>query len=116
MTDHRRPPGIVVEQACYHAITGGTVLLGVGLLYFFTRHGTLIMSPRGYGITLTLGLLYVATGLLVWFGRQPGVYLNYACSLIYLARPNLGLRLWRNMRQPAFREHFRGKEELRKKS
>ena len=107
----RRPPASVIEQACYLAVTGATVLLGVGLLYFFTRHRSLVMSTRGYAITLSLGLLYLATGLLVWLGRRPGLYLNYACSLVYLARPGLGLRLWRNMRQPEFREHFRGKEE-----
>jgi hypothetical protein len=107
--ESRRAPAIVIEQACYHAVTGGTALLGVGLLYFFTRHGSLVMSARGYVITLTLALVYLTTGLLVWLGLRPGLYLNYACSLIYLARPGLGLRLWRNMRQPEFREHFRRK-------
>lgn len=106
----RRPPGIVIEQACYHGVTGATVLLGVGLLYLFTRHGGLVMSQRGYVITLALGALYLVTGLLVWLGLRPGRYLNYVCSLLYLARPGLGLRLWRNMRQPDFRQHFAGKK------
>lgn len=115
-TPSRRPPAIVIEQACYHAVTGTTVLLGVGLLYFFTRHRSLVMSTQGYVITLSLGLLYLTTGLLVWLGLRPGLYLNYVCSLVYLARPGLGLRLWRNMRQPEFQKHFLGKEEVRRKN
>jgi hypothetical protein len=64
------------------------------------------MSGQGYAITLGLGLLYGLTGGLVWFGLRPGLYLNYVCSLIYLARPRLGLGLWADMRLPEFKAHF----------
>ena len=103
----RRPPDCVAAQARYHWVMGGTILISVALVYFLTRSSrVLVMSHQGYAITLGLGLLYSLTGALVWFGFRPGLYLNYGCSLIYLARPRLGLRLWADMRRPEFQAHF----------
>jgi len=94
-------------QAYYHWVMGGTILASVGLLFLLTRNSpVLVMSPKGYAITLGLGLLYGFAGTLVWFGFRAGLYLNYACSLIYLTRPRLGLNLWADMRRPEFKAHF----------
>jgi hypothetical protein len=88
---------------------GGTILASVGLIHGLTRSSpVLIMSPKGYAITVGLGILYGLTGTLVWFGLWPGLYLNYLCSLIYLTRPRLGLNLWADMRRPEFKAHFSG--------
>ena len=86
---------------------GGTVLLATGLLRLLTRHLPGIeIRPTAYAITIGLGLLYLFTGTLVWFGVRVGRYLNFICSLIYLTRPRLGLRLWREMDSPEFKAHF----------
>ena len=103
----RRRPRCVAVQAYYHWAMSGTVLASVSGLYFLTRNSPVIgMSTQGYAILLGLGLLYSLTGALVWFGLRPGLYLNYGCSLIYLARPRLGLALWADMRRPEFKAHF----------
>ncbi len=103
----RRPPRCVAVQAYYHWVMAATVLVGTGLVFFLTRSSPVfVMSPKGYAITLGIGLLYALTGALVWLGLRPGLYLNYACSLIYLARPRLGLALWADMRRPEFKAHF----------
>lgn len=103
----RRPPQSVVEFARYHWLMGGTVLLATGLLYRLTRHLPGVeIRWNAYAITIGLGLLYLFTGALVWFGVRVGRYFNFVCSLIYLTRPRLGLRLWREMESPEFKGHF----------
>ena len=103
----RRPPDGVAALAYYHWVMGGTMLASAGLLDLLTRSSSLlVMSGKGYAIILGLGLLYGLTGTLVWFGLRPGLYLNYGCSLIYLARPRLGLGVWAGMRRPEFKAHF----------
>jgi hypothetical protein len=105
--DSTRPPPCIIELARYHWLMGGTVLLATGLLHVLTRHLPGIEIGRNaYAITLGLGLLYLFTGTLVWFGVRVGRYFNFVCSLIYLTRPRLGLRLWREMDSAEFRSHF----------
>jgi hypothetical protein len=103
------PPRSVVPFAHYHWLMGVTVLLSTGLLHLLTRHLPGVgIAPRAYAIALGLGLLYLFTGTLVWFGVRVGRYLNFACSLIYLTRPRLGLKLWREMNDPEFKAYFAG--------
>ncbi len=74
------------------------------------------VSRTGYAVLVGLGLLYLLTGALVWRGSGLGRGLNFVCSLPYLARPSLGLRLWRTMKSPEFRDYFAGKEERGRKN
>jgi hypothetical protein len=102
-----RPPASIVELARYHWLMGGTILFATGLLHVLTRHLPGIEIGRNaYAITIGLGLLYVFTGTLVWFGVRVGRFFNFICSLIYLTRPRLGLRLWREMDSAEFKAHF----------
>ncbi len=111
----RRPPACVAVQACHHWLMGGTVLLTTGLFYFLTRrHPLIALSREGYTIGLGIGIAYGLTGVLMWFGTPLGRYLNYACSLIYLTRPRLGLRAWADMRRPEFKAHFFGRDGQKK--
>lgn len=102
-----RPPASVVTIARHHWLTGAAMGLFVALAYGFARRFPAFeLSLRGYAITLGIAALYLGTGALVWSGAPLGRYLNYACSLLYLARPQLGLRLWRLMGTNEFKAHF----------
>jgi hypothetical protein len=103
-----RPPDSVAVIARHHWLTGGAMVFFVTIVAAFTRQwaGAFELSPKGYAITLTIAASYLGTGTLVWLGVRLGRYLNYACSLIYLARPQLGLRIWRLMGTPEFKAHF----------
>jgi hypothetical protein len=86
---------------------GGTILVAMALLHVLTRHLPGIeVRGSAYAITAGLGQLYLFTGTLVWFGVRLGRYLNFVCCLIYLTRPRLGLRLWREMESAEFKAHF----------
>jgi hypothetical protein len=103
----RRPPQCVAVVARHHWVTGGAMLFFVALFHGFTREARAFeFSRRGYAITLGIAALYLLTGTTVWLGARPGRYLNYFCSLIYLARPSLGLRLWRINDSAEFKAHF----------
>jgi len=105
--DSHRPPQCIVEFARYHWLMGGTILATTVLLHFLTRHLPGVeIGGSAYAITISLGLLYLFTGALVWFGVRVGRYFNFICSLIYLTRPRLGLRLWREMDSMEFKSHF----------
>lgn len=79
----------------------------VAVVYAFTRDsGWLELSRKGYAITLSLAAGYGLAGITAWFGVPGGRALNYVFSLLYLARPQLGLRLWRAMDTPEFKAHF----------
>ncbi len=85
------------------------VLLGFAGGMFLLLHDSVVfeLSGKAYAITLGLAGIYALTGLLVWRGFRFGLVLNYLCSLLYLARPPLGLRIWKTMRSEEFRRHFR---------
>src|SRR5215212_1011770 len=96
-----RPPDSVAVIARHHWLTGGAMLIFVALVYVFTRDSRAFeLSGKGYAITLGIAGTYLSAGTLVWFGAPVGRYVSYACSFIYLARPQLGLRLWRLMSTP----------------
>jgi hypothetical protein len=57
-------------------------------------------------ITGGLAVLYGLAGTLVWFGTPTGRFLSRVCGLLYLARPQLGSRLWKIMDSEEFKAHF----------
>lgn len=83
------------------------MLFFVALAFGVTRRWPAFeLSHLGYAITSGIAFLYLATATLVWVGAPLGRYLSYACSFIYLARPQLGLRIWRLMGTTEFKAHF----------
>jgi hypothetical protein len=104
----RRPPEAVALIARTHWVMSGVILaLTLGLYIVLYNSAVLELSRRTYAVTLGLSALYILTGVLVWFGRPIGRPLNYVCSLLYLARPPLGLRIWKIMRSEEYQAHFR---------
>ena len=102
-----RPPDSVALVARTHWLVGAVALLSVGLLHVLTQGIPRVgFGLRTYAITLGLGVLYVATGTMVWFGTPLGRACNHVCSLLYLVRPQLGDRIWRIARSPEFKAHF----------
>ena len=103
----RRPPEGVALIARAHWLTSGVILLCLGLLHLILRSSSVLTLTRDtYVYALGLSMLYAATGFMVWAGAPPGRYFNYVCSLLYLARPPLGLQIWRIMRSQEYRAHF----------
>lgn len=103
----RRPPSGVVLIARTHWLVGGVILGSFALLHFLLRHLAFVaFTTNTYLLVLGIALLYGATGLLVWTGAPTGRFFSYVCSLIYLARPQLGEPIWRIMRSPEFKAHF----------
>lgn len=103
----RPPPEGVALIARTHWLTSGVILFCLGLLHVILRSSSVLTLTRDtYVYALGLGALYGATGFMVWAGAPPGRYFNYVCSLLYLARPPLGLQIWRIMRSPEYRAHF----------
>jgi len=101
-----RPPDCVVLVAKTHWVVGAVILVSVGLLRWIVEKYPVEFSVRTYAITGGLAALYGLAGTLVWFGAPGGRLLSRACSLIYLARPNLGSRLWEIMDSDEFKAHF----------
>src|SRR3954469_11020700 len=103
-----RPPDSVAVIARHHWLTGAAMVFFIALVSTFSRNfsGAFALSSKGYAITLAIAALYLGTGTLVWFGVPVGRYLSNACSFIYLARPQLGLRIWRLMGTAEFKAHF----------
>lgn len=90
---------------------GGVVLFFAIMLYVLLRDSSVLeLSRKTYTITIGLALLYLVTGFLVWFGTPIGRPFNYVLALPYLARPPLGLRVWKIMRSDEFKAHFRRTE------
>lgn len=103
-----RPPESIVFIARTHWLMGAVILFFAAMLYLLLRDSSVLeLSRRTYAITVGLGATYLITGVLVWFGTPIGRVLNYVCSLLYLARPPLGLRIWKIMRSEEFKAHFR---------
>lgn len=108
MPSMQRAPESILFIARTHVVMGGVILFFTVMLYALLRDSTVLeLSRRTYAITITLSVLYVVTGLLVWRGWPMGRPLNYVLALLYLARPPLGLRIWKIMRSDEFKAHFR---------
>ncbi len=91
-----------------HGLTGGVILLSVGLLHGVALTARVIsFGATAYAITLGLGFLYAFTAVAVWFGWAVGPALHRICTLLFLPRPALGRRLWDVSRSEEFRAHFR---------
>lgn len=102
-----RPPDSISFLARTHWVMGGVILAFAGALYGLLRDSSVLeLSRKTYAITIGMGVLYFVTGVLVWFGAPVGRVLNYVASLLYLARPPLGLRIWKIMRSDEFKAHF----------
>jgi hypothetical protein len=104
-----RPPETVAFIARTHWLMSGVFLFFNAGLYLLLRDSTVFdLSQKTHGILLGLSAGYALAGILVWYGAPPGRLLNYVCSLLYLARPPLGMRIWKIMRSEEYQAHFRG--------
>lgn len=101
-----RPPACVALVARTHWVVAGVILVSIGLLRWIVEKYPVEFTVRTYAITGGLAALYGLTGALVWFGVPGGRFLSRVCSLIYLARPNLGSHLWEIMNSAEFKTHF----------
>lgn len=105
-----RPSDPIAFIARTHWLMGGVILFFAAMLYVLLRDSSVLeLSRRTYGITLGLGVLYLVAGVLVWFGTPFGRVVNYVASFVYLARPPLGLRIWKIMRSEEYKAHFQRK-------
>ena len=104
----KRPPASVALVARTHWVVGTIILISVPLVSWITQKFPVKASARTYAIALSLAGLYLLGGTLVWFGAPLGRVLSRVCGLIYLARPQLGSRLWEIMDSPEYQEHFTG--------
>ena len=106
-----RPPPEVALVARTHGLVGLTALASLLLLHLLTRRLPHVeFGPRTYAIALGIGLGYTITGVMVWCGTPTGRFLSRLCGLLYLARPQLGSRLWRIMDSADYQAHFRRPE------
>ena len=101
-----RPPACVALVARTHWVVAVVILVSIGLLRWIVEKYPVEFTVRTYAITGGLAALYGLTGALVWFGVPGGRFLSRVCSLIYLARPNLGSHLWEIMNSAEFKTHF----------
>jgi hypothetical protein len=103
----RRPPDNVAFVARTHWVVGAVILASTALAFVLVRRVPRIeFGLRTYLITGGLAALYLVAGTLVWFGAPLGLLLSRVCTLLYLARPTLGSRVWETMNTPEFRAHF----------
>lgn len=104
----KRPPEPVALIARTHWVMAGVILGFTLALWLLLRDSAVLeLSRRTYLACLGLTVLYGLTGVLVWYGVPLGRPLNYVCSFLYLARPPLGMRIWKIMRSEEYRRHFR---------
>ncbi len=102
-----RPPDSVAHVARTHWLVGAVVVVSFLVLHALTRNLPRVdINPLAPRIVLGLGLLYLATGTMVWFGMPFGRFCSQVCGLLHLARPQLGDRIWRIMRSAEFKTHF----------
>src|ERR1043166_7786939 len=102
-----RPPACVALVARTHWAVSAVILISIALFGGTAAKFPITFGPRAYAITGGLALLYGLAGTLVWVGTPAGKFLSRVCSLLYLARPQLGSHLWRIMDSEEFRAHFR---------
>ena len=100
------PPASVALVARTHWAVGASILGSILLLRWVTAKFPIEFAPRTYVITGGLAVLYGLAGTLVWFGTPTGRFLSRVCGLLYLARPQLGSRLWKIMDSEEFKAHF----------
>jgi hypothetical protein len=101
-----RPPAVVLVARA-HWVVSGTIIGALAVLYPLARKMPFVeFGARTYGITVGLAALYFAAGTLVWFGAPLGRLLSRVCGLLYLARPQLGSRLWDLMSSAEYQAHF----------
>jgi hypothetical protein len=104
----RRPPDCVVVVARHHWLLSAVIFCFVAGVFALTRSWPRIEFGRqSYLIAFGLGFLYLAAGTMVWFGTPAGRLFNYVCSVLYLARPALGLRILRISDSAEFKAHFK---------
>jgi hypothetical protein len=101
-----RPPPCVAFVARTHWLVGGIMLASLGFLRWLTEKFPIEFTPRTYFTTGGIAVLYCLTGFLVWFGAPTGRFFSRVCGLLYLARPQLGSRLWEIMDSAEFKAHF----------
>ncbi len=102
-----RPPEAVVWVARTHGFVGVVILGSLAPLHLVTRDLPAIeFGVQTYAWAGALGLFYLATAALVWFGAPFGLVASRVCCLLYLPRPAFGARLWETMGTPEFRAHF----------
>jgi hypothetical protein len=102
-----RPPSVVAFVARTHWVVSATIVAAVVVLYLFTQKLPFVaFGPKTYLITGALALIYFLAGTLVWLGAPFGRLLSRICGLLYLARPQLGSRVWDMMNTPEFQAHF----------
>ena len=102
----RRPPACVALVARTHWVVGGVILISLGLMRWIVEKFPVEFSMRTYAFTSGITVLYGLAGTLVWFGAPGGRWLSRVCTLLYLARPSLGSRLWDIMDSAEFKAHF----------
>jgi hypothetical protein len=103
----RRPPHVVVCVARTHWVVSVAIVGATAAAYLLARKLPFVaFGPKTYFITGGLATLYFLAGTLVWFGAPFGPLVSRLCGLLYLARPQLGSRLWDTMSSPEFKAHF----------
>jgi len=103
-----RPPRCVVLVARTHWIIGGVMVLAIAVLAALVRNIHVVeFGAKTYLITGALAAMYLLAGTLVWLGAPGGRILSRVCTLLYLARPQLGSAIWHTMDEEEFRAHFR---------
>ena len=104
----RRPPACVVFVARTHGLVGLVIVGSILGLHGLTRNLPGIgFGARTYDYAAGLAGIYLLAAVLVWLGAPFGPLLSRICSLLYLARPGFGFRVWETMDTPEFRAHFR---------
>jgi hypothetical protein len=105
------PPAPVAHVARTHCLVSFAAGASLLLLHVLTRDLPAIeFGSRTYALSGGVAGLYLASGLLVWFGGPFGRPLSRLCSLVYLVRPSFGFQIWNIMDSPEFRAHFERKK------
>lgn len=105
-----RPPACVVFVVRTHGVVGVVISGSIALLHGLTRKLPGVdFEARTYLISGGLAAFYLLTAALVWRGAPLGRLCSRLCGLIYLARPNFGLRVWDAMDSPEFKAHFQAR-------
>jgi hypothetical protein len=99
-------PSAVVLVARTHWLVGAIIIGSAVLVYAVTR-GLVSFKPSAAWITFGMGGFYLLAGTMVWFGVPFGRFASQLCTLLYLARPQLGSYIWETMNLPEFKAHFR---------
>ena len=103
----RSPSAGVRFVARTHWTVGTVIVISIALLHVLTRRLPGVeFGSQTYIITGSLAALYLLGGTFVWFGAPFGRLVSRVCTLLYLARPQFGSRVWETMNSPEFQAHF----------